>query len=277
MDCPTDYRLLTTAFMNIDLTGKVAIITGAAQGIGLGITKRLTASGAKVLLADIQEEKGQEVAKTIEGSSFVHADVSREKDIKQMIETAVERFGRLDILVNNAWAGKVAPATELESDEWDKGYAVLVKAIYLASKYAIPHLKNAGGGSIINISSILAHRAKAQHAIYTSAKGAVLHLTRQLAVDYGPDNVRVNTISPGDIRVRPPYDETPDTTSLDVLISPIRRSGRPMDIANAVCFLVSEQASFINGAELVVDGGLMLPFVDDSLELQRTYLEKKLT
>lgn len=260
--------------MTIDLTGKVAIITGAAQGIGLGTAKRLAASGAKVLLADIQVEKGEQVAAMIENSSFVRADVSIEEDIKHMIETAVERFGRLDILVNNAWAGKVAPATELESDEWDKGYAVLVKAIYLASKYAIPHMKKVSGGSIINISSILAHRAKAHHAIYTSAKGAVLHLTRQLAVDYGPDNVRVNTISPGDIRVRPPEDEIPDTTSIDVFISPIRRSGRPVDIANAVCFLVSEQASFINGAELVVDGGLMLPFVDDSLEIQRAFLEK---
>lgn len=261
--------------MNIDLTGKVAIVTGAAQGIGLGISKRLTASGANVLLADIQEEKGQEASKKIEGSSFVRAEVSKEEDIKHMIEICVERFGRLDILVNNAWAGKVAPATELESDEWDKGYAVLVKAVYLASKYAIPHMKNVGGGSIINISSILAHRAKANHAIYTSAKGAVLHLTRQLAVDYAPDNIRVNTVTPGDIRTRPPHDELPDTISIDVLISPLRRSGRPVDIANAVCFLVSEQASFINGAELVVDGGLMLPFVDDSLELQRVYLEKK--
>jgi NAD(P)-dependent dehydrogenase (short-subunit alcohol dehydrogenase family) len=263
--------------MNIDLTGKVAVITGAAQGIGLGIAKRLAASGAKVLLADIQEEKGQEALRLLEGSSFVRADVSKEEDIKHMIETAAEHFGRLDILVNNAWAGKVAPATELESDEWDKGYAVLVKAIYLTSKYAIPYMKNVGGGSIINISSILAHRAKAHHAVYTSAKGAVIHLTRQLAVDYGPDNIRINTISPGDIRVRPPEDEIPDTTSLDVLISPIRRSGRPVDIANAVCFLVSEQASFINGAELVVDGGLMLPFVDDSLELQRAFLEKNQT
>jgi NAD(P)-dependent dehydrogenase (short-subunit alcohol dehydrogenase family) len=261
--------------MNIDLTGKVAVVTGAAQGIGLGIAKRLTASGAKVLLADIQEEKGIEASKLIAGSSFIHTDVSKEEDIKRMIETAVERFGQLDILVNNAWAGKVASAVELEPDEWDKGYAVLVKAIYLASKYAIPHLKNVGGGSIINISSILAHRAKARHTIYTSAKGAVIHLTRQLAVDYAPDNIRVNVISPGDIRVRPPEDETPDTTSIDVLISPIRRSGKPVDIANAVCFLVSEQASFINGAELVVDGGLMLPFVDDSLEIQRAFLEKK--
>jgi NAD(P)-dependent dehydrogenase (short-subunit alcohol dehydrogenase family) len=260
--------------MNIDLTSKVAIVTGAAQGIGLGIAKRLAASGAKVLLSDIQQEKGQAVAQNIEHASFIHADVSQEDDIKQLIETAVERYGRLDILVNNAWAGKAVSATELGSSEWDHGYAVLVKALYLTSKYAIPPMKRAGGGSIINISSILAHRPKLQHVIYSSAKGAVLHLTRQLAVDYAPDNIRVNSVTPGDIRTRPPEDDVPDTTSLDALISPIRRSGKPSDIANAVCFLVSEQASFVTGAELVVDGGLMLPFVDDVLGRYRDLTEK---
>jgi NAD(P)-dependent dehydrogenase (short-subunit alcohol dehydrogenase family) len=260
--------------MHIDLTGKVAVITGAAQGIGLSTAKRLAASGAKVLLTDIQEEKGQEAAKLIAGSSFARADVSREEDIKQMIEVAVERFGQVDILVNNAWAGKVAAATELESPDWDKGYAVLVKAIYLASKYAIPPMKQTGGGCIINISSILAHQPKLNHAIYSSAKGAVLHLTRQLAVEYAPDRIRVNSISPGDICTRPPHDKIPDRTSFDALISPIRRRGMPSDIANAVCFLVSEQASYITGAELVVDGGLLLPFVDDWLERYKTITEK---
>jgi NAD(P)-dependent dehydrogenase (short-subunit alcohol dehydrogenase family) len=260
--------------MNIDLTGKVALITGAAQGIGLGIAKRLAASGARVLLTDIQQEKGEQVAATIEGASFVRADVSQEDDIKAMIATALERYGQLDILVNNAWAGKAASATELESSEWDKGYAVLVKAIYLASKYAIPHMKKAGGGSIINIASILAHRPRLNHVIYSSAKGAVLHLTRQLAVDYAPDNIRVNSVSPGDIRVRPPHDESPDTTSFDALISPIRRSGMPRDIANAVCFLVSNEASFITGAELVVDGGLSLPFLEDITDRYKVITEK---
>lgn len=252
--------------MNIDLTGKVAIITGAAQGIGLGTAKRLAASGAKVLLADIQEEKGQEASKQIEGSSFVLADVSKEDDIKHMIETAVERFGRLDILVNNAWGGKKASVTDIASSEWDDGYAVLLKAPYLASKYAIPYLKQSGGGSIINIASILAHQPRLKDVIYVSAKGALLHLTRQLALEYAPDNIRVNSVSPGDIDVRPTTEDILDTTSFDALISPIRRRGMPKDIAHAVCFLVSDEASFINGAELIVDGGVSLSFLDDVIE-----------
>lgn len=261
--------------MHIDLTGKVAIITGAAQGIGLGTAKRLAASGANVLLADIQEEKGEQVASLIENASFVRADVSREDDIKHMIETAVKRYGRLDILVNNAWGGKKASVTDIAANEWDEGYAVLLKAPYLASKYAIPHLKQSGGGSIINIASILAHQPRLKDVIYVSAKGALLHLTRQLALEYGPDNIRVNSVSPGDIDVRPRTGDTPDTTSFDALISPIRRRGMPSDIANAVCFLVSDDASFINGAELVVDGGVSLSFLDDVIDRYKMIAEEK--
>lgn len=246
--------------MHIDLTGKVALITGAAQGIGLGTAQRLAASGAKVLLTDIQEEKGREAAKTIEGASFFRADVSVEDDIKKMIEFSIECYRRLDILVNNAWAGKKASALETSSAEWDEGYAVLVKAVFLASKYAIPHLKKAGGGSIINIASVLAHQARLKDMIYVSAKGAVIHLTRQLAVEYSPENIRVNTVTPGHIQVQ----AEPDDSFAD--LQPIRRTGLPADIANAICFLVSDQASFITGAELVVDGGVLLPFSDYWLE-----------
>lgn len=252
--------------MLIDLAGKTAIITGAAQGIGLGIAKRLAASGAQVVLSDIQQDKGRAAAATVENTTFIYADVAREGDIERLIEQTLEQFGRLDIVVNNAWAGKVASATELRAEDWDKGYAVLVKALYLTSKYAIPEMVESGGGSVVNISSVLAHQPKLRHAVYTSAKGAALHLTRQLALEYAPENIRVNSVTPGDIRTQPPEDETADTTSLDALISPIRRAGIPSDIANAVCFLVSDQASFITGAELVVDGGLTLPFVDVWLE-----------
>jgi NAD(P)-dependent dehydrogenase (short-subunit alcohol dehydrogenase family) len=249
--------------MHIDLTGKVALITGAAQGIGLGTAKQLAASGAKVLLTDIQDETGQEAAKSIEGASFLYADVSREDDIKRMIETVVERYGRLDILVNNAWAGKKASALETTSAEWDEGYAVLVKAVFLASKYAIPHFKNAGGGSIINIASVLAHQPKLRDMIYVSAKGAVLHLTRQLALEYASDNIRVNSVTPGHIQVRPPKSDN----LKDEAIQPLPRVGMPSDIANTICFLVSEQAGFITGAEIVVDGGLLLPFADYWLQM----------
>jgi NAD(P)-dependent dehydrogenase (short-subunit alcohol dehydrogenase family) len=249
--------------MHIDLTGKVALITGAAQGIGLGTTKRLAASGAKVLLADIQEDKGEKEAKAIEGSSFFRADVSCEEDIQRMIDVTIERYGRLDILVNNAWGGKKASAANISASEWDEGYAVLVKAVFLASKYAFPYLKKSSGGSIINIASVLAHQYRAGEVIYASAKGALLHLTRQLAVEYAPDNIRVNSVTPGHIQVNPgAKDSFAD-------LQPLHRTGSPVDIANTICFLVSEQAGFITGAEFVVDGGVLLPFSDYWLEQRK--------
>ncbi len=250
--------------MHIDLTGKVALITGAAQGIGLGTAKRLAASGANVLLTDINEDKGELAIKEIAGSSFFRADVSREEDIKRMIEVVMERYGRLDILVNNAWAGKKASALDTSASEWDEGYAVLVKAVFLASKYAIPEMKKVGGGSIINIASVLAHQPRLRDMIYVSAKGAVLHLTRQLAAEYAPDNIRVNSVTPGHIQVNP---ESKDSFAD---LQPLKRTGLPTDIANAICFLVSEQASFITGTELVVDGGVLLPFSDYWLEQGKT-------
>jgi NAD(P)-dependent dehydrogenase (short-subunit alcohol dehydrogenase family) len=250
--------------MTIDLTGKVALITGAAQGIGLGTAQQLAASGAKVLLSDIQEEKGRDVTKTIEGASFFRADVSVEEDIKGMIEVAVERYGRLDILVNNAWAGRKASSVDTTSSEWDEGYAVLVKAVFLASKYALPHLKQAGGGSIINIASVLAHHYRLGEVIYASAKGALLHLTRQLAFEYAPNNIRVNSVTPGHIQVDP---ETKDSFAD---LQPLHRTGSPSDIATTICFLVSEQAGFITGTEIVVDGGVLLPFSDYWLEQGKT-------
>ncbi|MGL4609340.1 MAG: SDR family NAD(P)-dependent oxidoreductase [Trueperaceae bacterium] len=248
--------------MQIDLNNKVALITGAAQGIGLGIAQRLAASGARVLLTDIAEDKGEAAAKAIEGSSFFRADVSQETDIQKMLDVALERYGRLDILVNNAWAGKKASALATSSSEWDEGYAVLVKAVFLASKYAIPHLKQSGG-SIINIGSVLAHQPRRADILYVSAKAAVHNLSRQLALEYAPDNIRVNTVTPGHIKVRQ-TSKTPFAT-----LQPIKRTGLPEDIANAVCFLVSEQASFITGTELVVDGGVLLPFSDYWLEQGR--------
>ncbi len=246
--------------MQIDLTGKVALITGAAQGIGLGTAKRLAASGAKVLLTDIQDDKGQEEADRIEGSSFFHADVSREDDISAMIDIAVERYGRLDILVNNAWGGKKASAGSISASEWDEGYSVLIKAVFLASKYVFPNLKKSGGGSIINIASVLAHQYRAGEIIYASAKGALLHLTRQLALEYAPHNIRVNSVTPGHIQVNP---ESKDSFAE---LQPLHRTGSPVDIANTICFLVSDQAGFITGAEFVVDGGVLLPFSDYWLE-----------
>lgn len=251
--------------MVVDLTGKVAIVTGAAQGIGAATATCLAASGVSVLVADIQSRKGEEVAAaiTLAGgqASFVHTDVSDEAQIKRMVDGAMARYGRVDILVSNAHFEVGGSATELTAADWDQSYAVLVRALFLAAKYAIPHLQEAGGGSIINIGSVLGRYPTERYLTYTSAKAAVVQLSRQLALDYGPDGIRVNTVTPGDIwtddRLHGDLDEQASSASS----TPLRRTGTSEDIAKAICFLVSNHASFITGAELVVDGGITIPFV----------------
>lgn len=250
--------------MVIDLTGKVAVITGAARGIGAATAARLAKSGARVIVADIKHDLGQQTVERInaEGGEafYVPADVSRDDEIQKMIAAAVERFGRLDILVNNAHFEVHGSATEITADDWDRSFNVLLRAHFLGAKYAVPHMRAAGGGSIINISSVLGKLPVERYITYTTAKAAVVQLTRQLALDYGPDGIRVNTITPGAIRTDPKYAHSPDRESLDAKVTPLRRSGMTADIANAICFLVSDQASFITGAELVIDGGLTIPF-----------------
>jgi NAD(P)-dependent dehydrogenase (short-subunit alcohol dehydrogenase family) len=261
--------------MIIDLTGKVALITGAAQGIGAGTARRLAASGASVLIADIKDDLGENVAEKIRATgqqaSFIHADVSDESQIRAMIDAAITRYGRLDVLINNAWAGANGSAVKLESKDWDFGMAVLLRALYLAAKYAVPHMQKQGGGNIINIGSVLGRFPRIANITYNTAKAAVVQLSRQLALEYGPDNIRVNVILPGGIENRPPYDTTPERDSIYSKLSPLGRQGMPSDIANAICFLVSEQASFITGTELVVDGGQTLPFYSDVIEAVLTY------
>lgn len=259
--------------MQIELTGKVAVVTGAARGIGEGTARRLAASGARVLVADIQDERGQAVAASIPGASYVHADVGDPAQVQQMIEAAVERYGRLDILINNAHFEVQGPATEISADDWDRSYAVLVRAPFLGAKYAIPHMRRSGGGCIINIASVLGHHPTERYVTYTSAKAAVVQLSRQLAVDYGPDGIRVNTITPGSINTNPRYAASPNRESLSAKLAPLRREGVPADIANAICFLVSDQASFITGAELVVDGGITVPFFSVFTERARKLWE----
>ena len=258
--------------MLIDLTGRVAVITGAAQGIGAGTARRLAASGASVVVADIQEARGREVVAAIKHAggvaSFVYADVSEERQIEAMVDAAVAHYGRLDILVNNAHFEVHGSATEISAEDWDRSYAVLVRALFLGAKYVIPHLRAQGGGSIVNIASVLGRHAKTRYVTYTSAKAAVAQLSRQLALDYGPDAIRVNTVTPGVVLT----ESEPSSSDAVLNTTPLRRAGLPADIANAVCFLVSDQADFITGADLLVDGGITVPFAEtiiSGLEAQR--------
>ena len=252
-----------------DFSDQVAIVTGGAAGIGGATARRLAADGAKVLIADINRAAAEENARRVREAGGVAetavADVGSSADIAAMVARSVALWGRLDILVNNAYSPTAANDTEtLDTTEeaWDKGMATLAKAIFLASKHAIPHMVKGGGGSIINISSVHGLLQAPGYLVYEAGKSAVIGMTRQMAIDYGPRGIRVNAICPGHIvteqiqaRI---WDENPSGYRFFEEQYPLRRCGQPEEIANAIGFLCSEQAGFITGHSLVVDGGLSI-------------------
>jgi NAD(P)-dependent dehydrogenase (short-subunit alcohol dehydrogenase family) len=249
------------------LDGKVALITGAASGIGAATARLFAAEGAAVLLADLQDERGKQVLDEIEAAggraAYVHADVSVGEDVAAMVRSAVERFGKLDLLYNNAGLGRGGSITEIAEADWDLVIDVDLKSIYLGCKYAIPELRKAGGGAIVSTASIAGLRGSALLHAYSAAKAGVINLTRSIAAEVGRDNIRVNCVCPGVIR-------TPIFRQIDALPAEqqepiwqqmgqrvlLGRVGRPEEIAKAVLFLCSDDASYITGHALVVDGGL---------------------
>ena len=252
-----------------DFAGQVAIVTGGASGIGGATARRLAADGAKVLVADIDEAAAQENASRIRDAGgeadVAVTDVSSSADIIAMIDCGVELWGRLDILVNNAYSPTAAhdtSALETTEEAWDTGMAILAKAIFLASKHAIPHMEGSGGGNIVNISSVHGLLQAPGFLVYEAGKSAVIGMTRQMAIDFGPLGIRVNAICPGHIVTEQiqarMWDENPSGYAFFEKQYPLRRCGTPEEIANAIAFLCSEQASFITGHSLVVDGGLTI-------------------
>jgi NAD(P)-dependent dehydrogenase (short-subunit alcohol dehydrogenase family) len=248
------------------LEGKVAIITGGSDGIGKAIAGLFTKEGAKVVIVGRNESKGEralrELKKTGEVSYF-KADVSDIQQVRRMVEDTAQRYGRIDILVNNAAicpAGDILTTTEAI---WDEVIGVNLKGVFLCSKFAIPHMVENGGGAIVNIGSINSLMAMENEAAYDASKGGVLMLTKAMALDFARSNIRVNCICPGAI-------ETPMlTASLDTakdpkaaraaLIQkhPLRRTGTPEEIAQAALFLATNDSSFITGATIPVDGGIL--------------------
>jgi NAD(P)-dependent dehydrogenase (short-subunit alcohol dehydrogenase family) len=253
------------------LEGKVAIVTGGTSGIGRRTVERFVEEGASVVIAARREDLGREIAAALGSrASFVRTDVTREADVQAMVEHAVTRFGRLDCLFNNA--GGPAPAGGIETiavDRFDAAIAVLLRSVMLGMKHAAPVMKRQGGGSIINNGSVAGLRAGfSSSMIYGAAKAAVIHLTRCVAMELGEHGVRVNSISPGAIatgifgKVAGLPDEAAERTA-EVMqriftgMQPLPGPGLPDDIAHAAVFLASDDARFINGHDLVVDGGLI--------------------
>jgi NAD(P)-dependent dehydrogenase (short-subunit alcohol dehydrogenase family) len=255
----------------VRLENKVAIITGAAQGIGKGTAKLFAREGAKVVIADIDTPKAEQTVREIQAeggtAAFVHADVEQEEAIQAMVQFAVDRYGKLDILMNNAYWSKSGTVVELARADWDRSLNVMVRAIYLGCKYAIPRMIEAGGGSIINVASVHGLLAATRSAAYEAAKAAVINLSRQIAVDFGPRGIRCNAICPGWIiteRGEEFLAQHPDAYERAVRCYPVRRGGRPIDIAYGALYLASDESTFVTGTALVIDGGLTC-WLQDSL------------
>jgi 3-oxoacyl-[acyl-carrier protein] reductase len=248
----------------VNLKNKVAIVTGAASGFGEGIARRFAAEGARVLVADIDAEGAARVAKDIGGSGSaiaVSVDVSKNSEVKAMIAASVDNYDALDILVNNAGVThKNSPMLEVDEKTFDHIYAVNVKSIYLSALHAVPVFRAQKHGIIINITSTAGLRPRPGLTWYNGSKGAVITLTKSMAAELAVDNIRVNGINPvmgetGLIGKFLPGDDTPENRAKVIAGIPLGRLSTPQDVANACLFLASDEASFITGVCLDVDGG----------------------
>jgi NAD(P)-dependent dehydrogenase (short-subunit alcohol dehydrogenase family) len=243
------------------LEGKVCLITGGAGSIGFAMGLRFSAEGAAILLADRDSEKLAARAAREEAADWATfvADVGIDADVQKMMHATVERFGRLDVLVNNAalWAGD-GPVTEIADEDWDATQRTTLKSVYLCSKYVIPIMRGQGGGSIINIASVNAIFGLAL-AAYSAAKGGVLALTQVMAVMHGADGIRVNAISPGTIRTEAwpaILEKNPRALADWEARYPLHRVGTPEEVAALAAYLASDESRNTTGANLVMDGGL---------------------
>jgi NAD(P)-dependent dehydrogenase (short-subunit alcohol dehydrogenase family) len=256
--------------MNMHLTGKVAIVTGAASGIGRACAERLASKGAAVLVTDLQDQKGEGVARGIREAggkaAFLHHDVTQEAAWIATIAAAKSQFGSLHILLNNAGIGRAAPLIEMSFETWRLQMAVNLDGMFLGMKHAIPLISQSGGGSIINVSSAAAMKAYPNMSAYCASKAGVKHLTKVAALECGQakNGVRVNSLHPGIIET-PAWDNlgslpgvAPDLDAMAQASVPLGFKGVPDDIANCVMFLVSDESRYVTGAEFVVDGGMAL-------------------
>lgn len=244
------------------LGGKIAIVTGAGSGFGRGIAEAFAAEGAKVVAADIDERRAAEVAREIGSRAVaVKADVSRKADVEGMVRAAVTAFGGIDIVVNNAGiTHRNQSLMTVGEEEFDRIYAVNVKSIYLSTLAAVPELEKRGGGSIINTASTAGVRPRPGLTWYNGSKGAVIALTKSMAVELAPRNIRVNAINPviGETGLLEDFMGVPDTAenrARFIAGIPLGRMSKPTDIANAAVFLADPASSFITGVAIEVDGG----------------------
>ena len=245
------------------LEGKVALISGGANGMGAEEVRLFAREGASVVIADLLEDEGKRVEAEVNESGgkavFVRTDVTVEADWEGVVGQTVSRFGRLDILVNNAGISSGAFEDPLGTEGWQRIMDVNATGVFLGTKHAIPEMQKLGGGSIVNISSIMGFvGGEGGHPAYHASKGAVRLFTKATAVQYGPDGIRANSVHPGFMPpMRTSQYADPAGREEHVRLTPLRRTGETIEVAYGVLFLASDEASFVTGTELVIDGGFI--------------------
>jgi NAD(P)-dependent dehydrogenase (short-subunit alcohol dehydrogenase family) len=245
------------------LDGEIAIVTGGARGIGQAVVEVFVVHGASVVFCDLDADLGLSVERRFGGEAkFVRADVGVESDIAAMAETCTTTFGPASILVNNAGINANFDATTMTGDEWDRFMGVDLKSAWLGAKYVLPHMRDAGRGAIVNVASMHAVATLDGFFPYAAAKSGLVGMTRSLALDWGPHGIRVNAVAPGYVRTRlvqDSIDRNPDPTAAEqsmVRGIALRRIGQPVEIANVIRFLASDDASYITGTTIHIDGGV---------------------
>jgi len=252
------------------LVNKVALITGAGRGIGQAIAEKMAVEGAAVVIAEIDQKSGQQTAADLSAKGlsalFVHTDITQEDSVQNAVARAVEQFGGLDILVNNAGMNFYFDASQMSSEDWDRAMAVDLKGAWLCCKYAIPAMRQRGGGAIVNIASVHATMTTYGMFPYAAAKSGLIGMTRSLALDWAAENIRVVAVSPGWVRTYL-VDEwlskqaDPQAAEAQVLKTlPLGRMATPQDVANLVAFVASDEAAYLTGTEIIIDGGVTAKF-----------------